>query len=187
VWLDAVYLKARQNHRVLSQEVVIAMGVRKTGEREVLGFAVGASEEEGFWLEFLRGLVRRGLRGVQLVISGAHEGLKGAIAKALPGTTWLRCRVHLMRNILPHVPEGDKALVAAAIRTVFAQPDREAASQQLGEVVEAMWPRWPKAAQVLEEAEEDALAYMAFAREHWTRIYSTNPLERMNQEDRAPH
>ena len=184
VWLDALYLKVRQNHRVVSQALVIAIGVRETGEREVLGFAMGASEQEAFWLEFLRGLVRRGLKGVQLAISDAHEGLKAAICQALPGTTWQRCRVHLMRNILAHVPKGDKALVAAAIRTVFAQPDREAAGQQLAEVVEAMGSRWPKAAKVLEEAEEDALAFMAFPREHWTRIYSTNPLERLNKEVR---
>lgn len=182
VWLDALYLKVRQNHRVVSAAVVIAIGVRETGDRDLLGFAVGASEEAAFWGEFLRGLVRRGLKGVELVISDAHEGLKAAIGEVLTGASWQRCRVHLMRNILAHVPKADKALVAAAIRTVFAQPDREAAGQQLAEVVAAMRVRWPKAAEVLSKAEDDALAYMAFPREHWTRIYSTNPLERLNRE-----
>jgi putative transposase len=182
VWLDALYLKVRQNHRVISQAVVIAIGVRETGERTVLGFAVGVSEEQAFWQEFLRSLVRRGLKGVQLVISDAHEGLKAAISQALTGASWQRCRVHFMRNVLSHVPHGDKSMVAAALRTIFAQPDRTAAGQQLAEVVQAMASRWPTAAQLLDDAEEEILAYMAFPREHWTRIYSTNPLERLNKE-----
>jgi len=126
--------------------------------------------------------VQRGLKGVQLAISDAHEGLKAAIGQVLAGATWQRCRVHLMRNVLAHISQGDKAMVAAAIRTVFAQPNRQAASQQLAEVVQAMRPRWPKAAALLEQAEDDVLAYMAFPREHWNRIYSTNPLERLNRE-----
>ncbi len=182
LWLDALYLKVRQNHRIVSQAMVIAIGVRETGERDILGFALGASEEEAFWLDFLRGLVRRGLTGVRLVTSDAHEGLKGALDQVLIGVTWQRCRVHFMRNILAHVPKGDKAIVAAALRTIFAQPDREAAGQQLAEVVQAMHARWPKAAELLAEAEEDILAYMAFPPEHWSRIYSTNPLERLNKE-----
>lgn len=182
LWLDALYLKVRQNHRIVSQAMVIAIGVRETGERDILGFALGASEEEAFWLDFLRGLVRRGLTGVRLVTSDAHEGLKGALEQVLTGVTWQRCRVHFMRNILAHVPKGDKAIVAAALRTIFAQPDREAAGQQLAEVVGAMRSRWPKAAELLAEAEEDILAYMAFPPEHWSRIYSTNPLERLNKE-----
>lgn len=182
VWLDALYLKVRQNHRIVSVAVVVAIGVRETGERELLGFALGASEEKAFWQEFLRSLVRRGLKGVQLVISDAHEGLKGAIEAVLAGATWQRCRVHFMRNLLAHIPQGDKALVSAAVRTVFAHPDRQAAQQQLAEVVTAMNLRWPKAAQLLAEAADDILAYMAFPREHWTRIYSTNPLERLHKE-----
>jgi len=182
LWLDAIYLKVRQNHRIVNQAVVIAIGVRETGERQVLGFAVGGSEDTAFWLEFLRSLVQRGLKGVQLAISDAHEGLKAAIGQVLAGATWQRCRVHLMRNVLAHISQGDKAMVAAAIRTVFAQPNRQAASQQLAEVVQAMRPRWPKAAALLEQAEDDVLAYMAFPREHWNRIYSTNPLERLNRE-----
>jgi putative transposase len=182
VWLDALYLKVRQNHRIVSLAVVVAVGVRETGERELLGFAVGASEEEAFWCEFLRSLIRRGLRGVELAISDAHEGLKAALRSVLAGASWQRCRVHFMRNLLAHIPQGDKAMVAAAVRTVFAQPGREAALQQLTELVQAMRPRWPKAAHLLEEAAEDVLAYMAFPREHWTRIYSTNPLERLIKE-----
>jgi len=182
LWLDALYLKVRQNHRIVSQAMVIAIGVRETGEREVLGFALGASEEEAFWLDFLRGLVRRGLTGVRLATSDAHEGLRAALAQVLAGATWQRCRVHFMRNILAHVPKGDKAIVAAALRTIFAQPDRQAAGQQLAVVVGAMRARWPKAAKLLAEAEEDVLAYMAFPGEHWSRIYSTNPLERLNKE-----
>ncbi len=162
LWLDALYVKVRQNHRIANQAVVIGFGVRETGEREVVGFAVGASEEHAFWLEFLRSLLARGLHGVQLVISDAHEGLKAAIGQVFSGATWQRCRVHCLRNLLAHVPQGDKAMVAAAVRTIFAQPNRQAAGQQLQEVVQALQARWPQAAKVLVEAEEDVLAYMAF-------------------------
>ena len=182
LWLDALYLKVRQNHRINSLALVIAIGVDTQGRRHILGFELGASEESAFWLDFLRSLVERGLQGVQLVISDAHEGLKAAINQVMAGSTWQRCRVHFMRNVLAYVPKRDKALVAAAIRTIFAQPDREAAKQQLAEVVKAMRNRWPKAAETLEQAEEDILAYMAFPPKHWTRIYSTNPLERLNKE-----
>lgn len=182
LWLDALYVQVRQNHRIVNQAVVIGIGVRETGEREIVGFAVGASEEQAFWLEFLRSLLARGLHGVQLVISDAHEGLKAAIGQVFSGATWQRCRVHCLRNLLAHVPQGDKAMVAAAVRTIFAQPNRQAAGQQLQEVVQALQPRWPQAAKVLLEAEEDVLAYMAFPREHWTRIFSTNVLERLNRE-----
>ncbi len=182
LWLDALYVKVRQNHRIVNQAVVIGIGVHETGEREIVGFAVGASEEQAFWLEFLRSLLARGLHGVQLVISDAHEGLKAAIGQVFSGATWQRCRVHCLRNLLAHVPQGDKAMVAAAVRTIFAQPNRQAAGQQLQEVVQALQARWPQAAKVLLEAEEDVLAYMAFPREHWTRIFSTNVLERLNRE-----
>ena len=182
VWLDALYLKVRHNHRIVSQALVIATGVRESGEREVLGFALGASEEEAFWLDFLRSLKRRGLTGVQLVTSDAHEGLKNALSQVLAGVSWQRCRVHFMRNLLAHVPRGDKSIVAAALRTIFAQPDRQAAGVQLAEVVQAMQRRWPKGAELLAQAEDDILAYMVFPAELWTRIYSTNPLERLNKE-----
>lgn len=182
VWLDALYLKVRQNQRIVSQAVVIAVGVRETGEREVLGFAVGASEEEAFWREFLRSLVGRGLHGVQLVVSDAHAGLTAAIGSVVQGASWQRCRVHFLRNLLAHVPQRDKAVVAALVRTIFAQPDRQAAGQQLREVAHLVEGRWPAASQILLAAEEDILAYMAFPREHWTRLYSTNVLERLNRE-----
>jgi putative transposase len=182
LWLDALYLKVRQDHRIVNQALVIAIGVRETGDRDVLGFSLGASEEYAFWLDFLRSLSRRGLQGVQLVTSDAHEGLKAAIEQVLTGTTWQRCRVHFMRNVLAHIPKGSKSVVAAALRTIFAQPDREAAGAQLAEVAKAMRGRWPKAAELVAEAENDILAYMNFPEEHWTRIYSTNPLERLNKE-----
>jgi putative transposase len=184
VWLDALYLKVRQNHRIVSLALVIAIGVSAQGERKVLGFDLGSSETEAFWLEFLRSLVKRGLKGVQLVISDAHEGLKAAIAQVLSGASWQRCRVHFMRNLLCHVPRGDQAIVAAALRTVFAQPNQDAARRQLRAVYDAMVPRWPKAAEVLLAAENDILAYMVFPQEHWKRIYSNNVLERLNKEVR---
>ena len=182
VWLDALYLKVRQNHRVVSLAVVVAVAVTHEGERTVLGFDVGASEEEAFWLEFLRSLVRRGLKGAHLVISDAHEGLKSAVSTVFAGTSWQRCRVHFVRNILAHIPKGDKAMVAAAVRTIFAQPGRDAAGRQLRYVAETIKPHWPEAARLLLHAEEDVLAFMAFPKAHWTRIYSTNVLERLNKE-----
>ncbi|UCC54294.1 MAG: IS256 family transposase [Anaerolineaceae bacterium] len=182
LWLDALYLKVRQNHRVVSMAVVVAVAVAQEGERAVLGFDIGASEEEAFWLEFLRSLVKRGLKGVQLVISDAHEGLKTAVNTVFAGSSWQRCRVHFMRNVLAHIPKGDKAVVAAAVRTIFAQPSREAAGQQMRYVAETIEPHWPEAARLLLNAEEDVLAFMAFPKVHWTRIYSTNVLERLNKE-----
>lgn len=179
LWLDALYLKVRRNHRIVNMAVVVAVGVRETGEREVLGIDIGASEEEAFWKAFLRSLVRRGLRGVELVISDGHEGLKAAMAAVLAGASWQRCRVHLMRNVLSHVPRGDKSLVRVALRTIFSQPTQEAAREQLVEIVLSMTPRWSKAAKVLEASGEDVLTYMTFPADHWTRIYSTNPLERV--------
>jgi putative transposase len=182
VWLDAVYVKVRQNHRIVSMAVVVAIGVKESGERAILGLEIGASEEGSFWTQFLRSLVGRGLTGVQLVISDAHTGLHEAIPKVLPGSAWQRCRVHFTRNILAHIPQRDKAMVAAAIRTIFAQPNGETARGQTGEVVKVMEPRWPQAAAVLAAGAQDALTYMGFPMEHWTRIFSTNPLERLNRE-----
>jgi transposase-like protein len=182
LWLDALYLKVRMNSRVVSQAVVIATGVRQSGEREILGFELGAAESRDFWLPFLRTLVRRGLSGVQLVISDAHEGLKEALASAFAGASWQRCRVHFMRNVLAQVPHGEKALVAALLRTIFTQPSRLEAEAQWEVVLAGVRQRWPQAAAVMEDAREDVLAYMHFPAEHWTRIYSTNPLERLNKE-----
>jgi putative transposase len=187
VWLDAVYVKVRQNHRIVSMALVVAIGVKESGERAILGLEIGASEEGSFWTEFLRSLVGRGLCGVQLVISDAHTGLQQAIPRVLSGSgsAWQRCRVHFTRNILAHIPQRDKAMVAAAIRTIFAQPTGETARQQTGEVVKVikvMEPRWPQAASVVAGGAQDALTYMGFPIEHWTRIFSTNPLERLNRE-----
>jgi transposase-like protein len=162
--------------------VVIAIGVRTSGDREILGFDVGASEDEAFWLQFLRHLKKRGLKEVQLVTSDAHEGLKKALGQVLTGSSWQRCRVHFMRNLLAHIPKRDKAMVAAAVRTLFVVADRTAAGQQLAGVAAALHKRYPKAADLLLEAETDILAYMDFPQSHWRRIYSTNPLERLNKE-----
>jgi transposase-like protein len=175
-------LKVRQNHRIVNMAVVIGVGVRETGEREVLALDMGASEEEAFWRSFLRGMVQRGLHGVELVISDGHAGLRKAVAAVLTGASWQRCRVHLMRNVLSHVPRGDKSLVGMALRMIFSQPSQEAARQQLAEVVSGMEDHWPKAAQVLQGGEDDVLMYMSFPPEHWSRIYSTNPLERVIRE-----
>ena len=184
VWLDAVYLKVRENHRIVNMALVIASGVRETGEREILGLDMGASEDGGFWIDFLRSLLARGLKGVELVISDAHEGLKEAVSKVLTGASRQRCRVHFTRNVLAYVPKDSKAAVAAAIRTIFTQPNQEAARLQLRELAGAMEKRWPRAAAVLANGEEEVLTYMAFPMEHWTRIYSTNPLERVIREVR---
>jgi len=161
---------------------VVAVGVTDTGEREVLGLDVGLTEDGPFWTEFLRSLVRRGLNGVLLVISDAHEGLREAIRRVLGGSSWQRCRVHFMRNLLSQVPRSAQQMVAALVRTIFAQPDKAAAHAQLAEVVQRLRPRFPKAAELLCEAEEDVLAYMAFPREHWRQLHSTNPLERLMRE-----
>lgn len=183
LWLDATYVKARMNGRVASQAVVIAIGLNAaTGQREVLGLDVGPSEDGAFWVAFLRGLVARGLAGVQLVVSDAHEGLKAAIAAVLSGTSWQRCRVHFVRNALALVPKSAQQLVAATIRTVFAQPEVEMAQQTWRQVAEGFRPRYPKLAALLDEAESDVLAYLTFPAEHWRQIWSNNPLERVNRE-----
>jgi transposase-like protein len=183
VWLDATYLKARTNGRVASQAVVIAIGLNAaTGQREVLGLDVGPSEDGDFWLAFLRGLVARGLAGVQLVVSDAHEGLKAATAAVLHGSGWQRCRVHFVRNALALVPKSAQQLVAATIRTVFAQPEPEMARQTWRQVADGFCARYPKLAALLDDAESDVLAYLAFPSEHWRQIWSNNPLERLNRE-----
>src|SRR5690242_4124267 len=183
IWLDATFLKVRQDHRVVSMAVVIAVGLNAaTGQREVLGVDVGPSEDGAFWLRFLRALVARGLTGVQLVISDSHLGLKGAIAAVLQGASWQRCRTHFMRNALCLVPRGTQQMVAATIRTVFVQPDAGSAREQWRRVADQLRPRFPRVAQLLDEAEEEVLAYLAFPQEHWRQIWSNNPQERLNKE-----
>jgi len=183
VWVDATYVKARQDGRVNSVAVVIAVGVKgETGEREILGLDVGPSEDGAFWTSFLRSLVARGLSGVRLVTSDAHQGLKGAIEAVLQGASWQRCRVHFMRNALSLVPKAAQQMVGATIRTVFAQPDAESAREQWRRVADGFRSRFPRLAALMDGAEEDVLAYAAFPQEHWQKIWSNNPLERVNKE-----
>ena len=182
LWLDATFVKVRDGGRVVGQAVVIAIGVNADRQRERLGLDVGPSEDGAFWVRFLRGLVARGLRGVQLVSSDAHEGLKGAIAAVLQGASWQRCRVHFLRNLLATVPKSAQEMVAATVRTVFAQPDAASAREQWRKVADSLRAQFPRAAALLDEAEDDVLAYLAFPREHWRQIWSNNPLERLNKE-----
>ena len=183
VWVDATYVKARQDGRVVSVAVVIAVGVKaQTGEREVLGFDVGPSEDGAFWTSFLRSLMARGLCGVRLLTSDAHQGLKSAVAAVLVGASWQRCRVHFMRNALSLVPKAAQQMVGATIRTVFAQPDSEGAREQWRRVSESFISRFPRLSELMNEAEEDVLSYSAFPQEHWQKIWSNNPLERVNKE-----
>ena len=182
VFLDATYVKAHDGARVVSKAIVIATGVTQTGDREVLGLAVGDSEDGAFWTAFLRSLRARGLAGVRLVISDAHEGLKAAIGAVLLGAAWQRCRVHFLRNVLARIPKGSAEMVLAAIRTVFAQPDAAAVAEQLDEIVERLEPRFPVAAAMLAEARADVTAFTSFPISHWKKIWSTNPLERVNKE-----
>ena len=182
VWLDATCLKVREQGRVVSMAVVIAIGVSAAGQREVLGLDVGPSEDGAFWLQFLRGLIARGLAGPKLVISDAHQGLKGAVAAVLQGASWQRCRVHFVRNALALVPKSAAQMVAATIRTVFVQPDAAAARETWRRVADGFRPRWGRLAELLDEAEADVLAYLAFPSEHWRQVWSNNPLERLNKE-----
>lgn len=183
VWLDATFVKGRAQGRVVAQAVVIAIGLNAaSGQREVLGLDVGPSEDGAFWLGFLRGLVARGLAGVQLVVSDAHEGLKAAICSVWHGASWQRCRVHFVRNALALVPKSAAQLVAATIRTVFAQSEPEMARAQWRHVAEGFRLRYPKLAALLDGAETDVLAYLAFPADHWRQIWSNNPLERLNRE-----
>ncbi|WP_029422051.1 IS256 family transposase [Alicyclobacillus macrosporangiidus] len=184
IWLDATFPKVREGGHVQSMAFVVAIGVTDTGEREVLGFDLGTSEDGAFWTEFLRGLKERGLRGVRLVVSDAHLGLRQAISEVLTGAVWQRCKVHTIRNILSQVPKKQQSMVAAIIRTIFAQPTQEAARAQLRNVVKQLEDKFPKAMQILQAAEDDVLAFMALPGEHWRQICSTNPLERLNREMR---
>jgi putative transposase len=182
LWLDAKVEKVREAGRIEPMALLIAIAVNEQGEREILGFEVGHGETGALWTGFLRSLVSRGLAGVRLVTSDAHVGLREAIRSTLLGATWQRCRVHLLRDVLAHVPKGAQGLIAAFARTIFAQPDGPSAHRQLGDVVDHLRTRFPKAAETLLAAEDDVLAYATVPREHWSKVWSTNPLERLNRE-----
>jgi putative transposase len=174
-------VKVRRDHQIVSVAVIVAVGVNADGRREVLGMTIGHSEAEPFWVEFLRSLARRGLRGVRLVVSDAHEGLKAAITKVL-SATWQRCRVHFMRNALAYAGRTQRRIIAAWIGTAFAQDDAAAARKQWRDVADQARPRVPKLAALMDEAEADVLAYMGFPVQHRTKLHSTNPIERLNHE-----
>jgi len=182
VFLDATYVKAHEGASVVSKAIVIATGVTASGDREVLGLSVGDSEDGAFWTAFLRSLRARGLGGVRLVISDAHEGLRGAIATVLLGAAWQRCRVHFLRNVLSRIQKGRADMVLALVRTIWAQPDAEAVREQLDAVADKLSPGFPAVAAMLREAREDVTAFAAFPFAHWKKIWSTNPLERVNKE-----
>jgi transposase-like protein len=181
VWLDAKIERVRELGGVRQKALVIAYGVHQTGRREVIGLDVGAAETEAFWREFLRGLRARGLTGVRLCISDAHEGLRQAIAKVL-GCPWQRCMVHFLRDMLGHVAKVQQPMIAAAIRGVFQASGLAEARERLGEVVDKLRTAAPKVAALLEAAEADLLAFYELPREHWSKLRSTNPLERVNRE-----
>jgi transposase-like protein len=181
LWIDATYVKVRQAGRIVSVAVIVAVGVNADGRREVLGMDIGPSEAETFWTAFLRKLARRGLRGLKLVISDAHEGIKAAVSKIFTAT-WQRCRVHFMRNALAHAGRSGRRVVSAFIATAFAQDDAEQAKAQWRRVADQLRPKVPKLAALMDQAEPDVLAYMSFPQQHRTKLHSTNPLERLNGE-----
>ena len=181
LWLDATYVKVRRDHHIVSVAVIVAVGVNTDGRREVLGMTIGHSEAEPFWVDFLRSLTRRGLRGVKLVVSDAHDGLKAAITKIL-GATWQRCRVHFMRNAMAYAGKTQRRIVSAWVGTAFAQDDAAAARKQWRHVADELRPRVSKLAALMDDAEADVLAYMDFPAQHRAKIHSTNPIERLNSE-----
>jgi transposase-like protein len=181
LWIDATYLKVRRGGRIVSVAAIIAVGVNSDGRREVLGMEIGTSEAEPIWTEFLRQLTRRGLRGVKLVVSDAHEGIKAAVTKVLCAT-WQRCRVHFMRNALAHAGKSGRRVVSAFIATAFAQDDAGAARLQWRKVADQLRPSIPKLARLMNEAEPDVLAFMSFPTSHRAKLHSTNPIERLNGE-----
>jgi transposase-like protein len=181
LWLDATYLKVRDGGRVVSVAVIVAVAVTTEGRREIVGLHIGPSEAEIFWTDFLRDLVKRGLTGIKLVISDAHEGLKAAIRRVL-GATWQRCRVHWTRNALAYVPKAHQTMVAAGLRQAFQQPDPVAARASLSHFADQLHNRWPKLKVFVDDSLDDVLAYMSFPAQHRTKLHSTNPLERLNKE-----
>ncbi len=181
LWLDATYLKQREGGRIVSVAAIVAVAANTEGKREIVGLHIGPSEAETFWATFLKSMVRRGLHGVTLVISDAHEGLKAAIRRVV-GASWQRCRVHWMRNALSYVPKGQQSMVSAALRQAFTQPDRTQASLTLRHVADQVRQKWPKLAAFIDESETDVLTHMDFPAQHRTKLHSTNPLERLNKE-----
>jgi transposase-like protein len=181
LWLDAKVEKVRDGGRVVRKTLVLAYGVHESGYREVIGLDVGEAETEAFWRSFLRGLVERGLTGVQLVVSDAHAGLKKAIGQVL-GCPWQRCSVHFLREALGHVRKDQQGMVAALLRPIFNTDSSELARELVSDALERMHKPLPKLAALLEEAEEDLLAFYAFPVDHWPKLRSTNPLERVNRE-----
>lgn len=184
VWLDALTQKVREGGRVVNVAVVVATAVNGQGQREVLGLDCGASEDGAFWLSFLRSLAARGLSGVQLVISDAHQGLKDAIAAVFAGAAWQRCRTHFARNLLTRVPKSAQPMVATIVRSIFEQPSAEEVRAQHAHVVAQLEPRFPDAARMLADAADEILAFAAFPQQHWRKIRSNNPQERLNLEIR---
>jgi putative transposase len=184
VWVDALTVKVREDGRVVNVHALIATGVNADGHREILGLDVASAEDGAGWLAFLRGLVARGLSGVQLVIADAHPGLVAAIGSALPGAAWQRCRTHYLRNLLTRVPKSAQPHVATQVRTIFEQADADAVHAQYDRVVTALAERYPDAAEHLDEARSDLLAFTGYPREIWRQIWSNNPQERLNKEIR---
>jgi transposase-like protein len=182
VWLDALFHKVREGGRVVSVATVVATGVNTEGHREVLGLDVISAEDGAGWTAFLRGLVARGLSGVALVVSDAHEGLKNAIAAVLDGASWQRCRTHAMRNLLTRVPKAAQPMVATLVRTIFAQPDAAQVHAQFNRVIDQLRTQFPTTAEFLIDTEADLLAFSLFPGEHWRQIWSNNPQERLNKE-----
>jgi transposase-like protein len=186
VFLDATYLHVRTDTsaggQVTSKAVVVATGVTAVGRREILGLDVGDSEDEVFWRAFLTGLKRRGLAGVRLVISDQHAGLVAALRRGFQGAAHQRCRVHFIRNLLAHVPKGQVDMVAAVFRTIFAQPDPDSMAATWDQVRDQLAGRFPKIGPLMDDAKAEVLAFNAFPRAHWRKIWSTNPLERLNKE-----
>jgi len=184
VWLDAITQRCREGGRVVNVVTAIATGVNADGHREILGLDVFTSEDEAGWTAFLRNLVARGLSGVKLVTSDAHTGLKAAIAAELPGCCWQRCRTHFMRNLLSKVPKSAQGLVGTLVRSIFAQPTSKEVWAQHERVCEELEGRFPTAAELLQGAAEDILAFTTFPQTVWRQIWSNNPQERLNREIR---
>jgi transposase-like protein len=182
VWVDAMYVKSREDGRIANVAVIVATGVSADGHREILGMDVNTSEDSAGWTTFLRGLVARGLKGVKLVISDSHEGLKSAIAATLAGASWQRCRTHFMRNLLTRVPKSAQGMVATLVRGNFAQADDQATWSMHSNVVQQLEKRFPEAAKLLDTAAGELLAFTAFPKAHWKQIWSNNPQERLNKE-----